>query len=482
MPKSLIEVQKILGWFRTASRFRQLLIAIFALRIVTGIVSVLHPLGGPHQWRQSDTMGVAIRFWSRWVIEPTHAYPLLGAVLQSGDHRGIVNSELPLLPMIAAPAFAFGPEVGRQLAQGIFLSLVLALLWLCHRIWRDIQYKGINGTDLALLVPLFSFAAPFFSKFIPDLLAMLLCFMAIGLIIREPQKISGAAIGLASIGLLLKPTAIITFFPFILTLRDWRQFRPAWFFYVVPIVVAALYFGVFNAWVDTLRDGKVIFRASLRSPWENISSVLSDIGSLASCLNYHLFFPFGFWLMAVLFFIHARKSSNLSARYRWIIELFAIIVLQVAFILIVDGNHAFTHAYYFIGIAPVAAALFLQVWRRLTPSPAAKVLLALLLFGRNFEIGATEMRAIFRPGGTRDHLSECHDLKATHPEVPWRQGLVFRSPGEEYSFLGVCFGERDMSETFQWGFIELENLPHLPAGCEVSDKRTYIALIRCAEF
>lgn len=476
-----------LDFIGSAKSLRRFLLLLLGWRLSLGLISVAFPLGGPHQWRQSDTMGVAMRFWSRWAIEADSSYPLLAAVIQSGDSRGITAAELPLLPMLAAPSFALGPDQGRRGAQAVLLCLVVGLIALNWRIWRSVVVFGIEAADVVLLTPVFSFAAPFLTKFIPDLLAMLLCLAALGLVAKGRSL--GWAIVLATVGLLLKPTSIVTVFPLLLVANQWRKLRPTQLFLVVPFLTAAWFYGPFSSWVDSLRDGRNIFRMSLSPPWTNVQSILSDLDSLGSCLNYHLFFPFGF-LIGGLFLgkgylkIHREKQvpfkrSTGLAKNVGIWGLLCIVVLQIAFVLLADGNHAFTHVYYFMGVAPVAASIFLLVWRRLFPWPPLRILLLLFLLGRNFEIGATEVSTILRPGGIKEFFEECTQLRLSHPEVPWGRGLTFRSPGEEYSLLGLCFGERVMSATAEWGFVELKNLPLIPPECVIVEQREHVGLIRC---
>ncbi len=70
----------------------------------------------PHEWRQTDTMGVAMRYFSRWFLEADRSWPWLPAALSTGHDLGIGPQEFPLLNLLGEPLFALGPLWGKVAA------------------------------------------------------------------------------------------------------------------------------------------------------------------------------------------------------------------------------------------------------------------------------------------------------------------------------------------------------------------------------
>lgn len=68
-------------------------------------------------------------------------------------------------------------------------------------------------------------------------------------------------------------------------------------------------------------------------------------------------------------------------------------------------------------------------------------------------------------------------LRARHPEIPWQQGIVFRSHAPGSPFLGVCFGEREHGKKGKWGFFRKEAT--IPSDCHEIDGTEKIRLVAC---
>jgi hypothetical protein len=177
------------------------------VRCFFACVALFLPLGHPHVWRQMDTLGVSLRYWLRWSVESPSPWPLLPAVLHSGDSSGIMAMEWPLLNIVAAPLFALGPAWGTALARGLVLALNIALLLWNMKIWKGQTPGGIDASRSFRWMPLIGPGLVFFPKFIPDVVAMLFVLAGTGFLYQK--KARGWASLLLLSGLLMKPTSVI---------------------------------------------------------------------------------------------------------------------------------------------------------------------------------------------------------------------------------------------------------------------------------
>src|SRR4051812_35303279 len=98
---------------RSLTRFEKLILTLLALRFGALLFGAFLPLGFPDVWRQITTLGISMRYWSRWNLEPGAEHLLLPAVLDSGDGQGFMPMEFPILNLLTAPFFAMGPYWGR---------------------------------------------------------------------------------------------------------------------------------------------------------------------------------------------------------------------------------------------------------------------------------------------------------------------------------------------------------------------------------
>ena len=84
----------------------QLIFVLVFVKILSAGLHSFSPFVHPHIKRQSDTLGLSLRYWLRWSVEEDQFNPLVPALLSSGDSRGISPTEFPLLNLITAPAFS----------------------------------------------------------------------------------------------------------------------------------------------------------------------------------------------------------------------------------------------------------------------------------------------------------------------------------------------------------------------------------------
>jgi len=73
---------------------KKLILIIFAIRFCGVLIRAFGELTHPHIWRQTDTLGMSMRYYLRFTREigESFSHKLLPAVLQSGDGNGVLPS------------------------------------------------------------------------------------------------------------------------------------------------------------------------------------------------------------------------------------------------------------------------------------------------------------------------------------------------------------------------------------------------------
>lgn len=445
-----------------------LLRARFAILAIAAFL----PFGLPHMHRQSDTLGVSMRYWSRWTVEAASHHPLLPATLVSGDQEGILPTEFPLLNLVTAPCFALGTWTGRYAARLLLLAAVLALTLYNARAWRGRFVDGVDAGRAMLAVPLVSFAMPVVGRFMPDYLAMILVCLAVGL--SWDGKRPSAALALAALGLLVKPTAVTALG--LCLFRPRAAWRASWW---IPgaLAMAGLYYTVGTHAIEALKsvDPALGYAVAPRPPLASLVAFFSSPRELIDLLMKESFFPFGLPIVALFYFLRAWRGTSPPGARLWLL-----LVAQLAAGACLGGVGTFKHSYYFIGMAPTAALLLVGAWD-VAPGAAARAVLGLLFVAKLLDVSWNDVN-VFTPPSSKEANwrleRDCRDLAGKHPELPWRQGYVFRTELESYPLLALCFGERTSSRTAEWGFL----LPTeaLPGDCTVYDRRERVAIVRCA--
>ncbi len=209
------------------------IIALLSLRAVLALTRAFLPPNNPHAHRQTDTLAVSMRYFSRWFLEDNLRQPLLPAVLNAGDAYGIMRMELPLLNLLGAPAFALGPDLGQIAACIIVFTWHALLLFANYRVWRHIQIGNINAGIAVLLLPLLSIGDQYYSRYMPDVTAMSLVLLAIGLSWHRPRLFWSTI--LAAVGMSIKPPAVALFGLLLLRPKWWE-----WLVWPRPWVSIAL--------------------------------------------------------------------------------------------------------------------------------------------------------------------------------------------------------------------------------------------------
>jgi hypothetical protein len=441
------------------------------VRCFFAFVALFLPLGHPHIWRQVDTLGVSLRYWLRWTVESPSPWPLLPAVLHSGDGSGIMAMEWPLLNLLAAPLFGFGPAWGTALARGLVLALNIILVLWNMRIWKGQAPGGIDASRSFRWMPLIGLGLVFFPKFIPDVVAMLIVLAGTGFLYQKKAR-AGASL-LLLFGFLMKPTSVIVLALLLLSPTLIAVLR-----FALPSIAGAfgltvLYYMKGTSWIQSLSGGESLYRVEPQNPWFALREFLSDLPQLADLLLQGLAFYAGLPLLIFLVMI---------GRIRPLVRLWLLLALQVLAIALLDGAHSFQHRYYFMGTLPFICLLLQAALDDLKVSKQGRPIrwaLFLLIAGSGLSQITYEWRPLYLKAPADRFLSfrDCEELKTRLPDWPWNQALVFRTTPRPYPLVGLCFGERVGSDQSAFGlFVDSDPLPN---ACKEVQRAGHVIAASC---
>ena len=477
--------------------FQRILIILFLIRALAAFIYCFLPFDMPHVVRQTDTLAVSIRYWSRWAYEPNLGNQFIPAVLNSGASYGYMPSEFPFMTIITAPFFYFGPYWGKVLACLFIWLIVFTLTLINLKIWRNIYICGLSAFSAMLLLPMFSFSASISWRFIPDFIAVQLCLVAVGLTWEKNQIIKPFFLTL--VGLLLKPVTIIVF-PLYLTHKNIWQKKSNLIWLVPVTLICYFYYTTGIVYIDKFREIPIFFKVNKDIGISSIIDFFSQFNELVEFLNYHPLFPYGFLIVIFIYSYFSIKNKKLMYFKIWLA-----IVLQILMIATLDGSHSFVHFYYWFGISPSFCLIALGAWKMLEENPnyvktGVKSLLVILFLSRFFEIIYLDVRGISSEKRINSSIPyiDCLTLKNRNSTLPWNTGYVFLSENIGSPFLGVCFGERTnypgekfgnpndlfssklnagFYNNFKYGFFFLNH--QLPTYCKIIDKSGKVVLVAC---
>lgn len=439
--------------------------ALLVFRFLVLAVACFIPLTHPDIIRQADTLGVTLRYWNRWTLEPSSFFPLFPALLNSGDSSGLAPTEFPALNLLLAPAFALGPRYGAVLARfGLWLIVGLLFFWVV-KTWRGKKILHVNASQAFLALPLLSFAAPHVGKFMPDFLAVLLVLLSVGR--AWNHKPNGMTYLVATLGLLIKPTSLVVFG--LLYLSSSKKRSLLWV--LVPVGVALLYYTLGTRFLGSLDVHNNYFYVKPRPPLRSMTEFLADGRGVLSLWFKQLFYPGALFL--ILFGIGWRR---LQRQPHLLGPLWTLVLAQFLIIGALDGAHAHVHRYYFLGIAPAACLIFYDSVVK-TPARWLGLLLLLGLIVHQLERTNIDLKPLWTQHSNPWLEPQCAELKKKHPEFPWNQGYVFRSAPSPNLGLGLCFGEREGSKTSEFGFYPKHS--DLPPVCAPRGETESITLVQC---
>ena len=456
----------------------KVVLGLFGVRFLVLLIASPLPFDFPHIWRQVDTVGVAMRYFSRFAletgVESGNSWLPLPAVLNSGDELGIMRMEFPLLNLMTAPFFAAGPALGKTFATIFVAALYFGLSLLCVKVWKGKKVAGIDAGPAMLLLPIFSISGIYSGKFMPDYLSMVLMILGVGLSWHDerPVKSLGSFL-LCALGMLVKPPAIIVFALFLTAEKPIRRILKASVWAAPAIVVALAYYTAGLKMLAQLEGPTSLFAVQFRDPLMSLLSVLERPREMAAFLFNKPFFPGGMVLVVAFCVLTYWKTKRWPFAALWWVAL-----IQMLAVALLDGEHAFIHNYYYIGCSVTFCLIawgFLQEAKHRLWHWAAFAIAA----GGLFDLSYFDLRG-FLPNKialTSPPFAECSLLRERNPDFPWKQGVVFRSPQEVYPSLGVCFGERQNSKTSSVAFFWADE--GMPFGCREIDRTARIQLARC---
>lgn len=453
------------------------LLALIAFRLMVFALALPLPFDGGHTWRQSDTLGVALRYWLRFSHEPFSFDLLLPAVLNLGDFYGIMPTEFPLLNLLIAPAFYFGPTIGLACAKATFMLLSIGCLLGAAREWRGSKLLGMGGERIALLMAFCGIASAYWLRVMPDFISMILAFWGVGCLWSRTKRPIARGLAILTLALLIKPTSIIVFALLLLASGTWREKSQTIAWLIIPAAIAATYYTVGTAFITTYSDAKGLYKVGMSDIFTNLASFYHHIDQLPELLTAKLLFAPGLPLLAVLLTC-LPKEVALAQRPAW-----AVLILQILAIAAIDGDHAFVHDYYYIGCSPLLAWLTAHTYlacRQQFPQRTAliSVLAALLVALPFLDRSYFNIRAYFSPFAShKPHSYDCQKLIEDLPHLPWRQNYAFRSAPASFPTAGLCFAEREGSAKARYGLYYGQQ--QAPSSCIVIAKRGSTRVVDC---
>ncbi len=459
----------------SAKRDRLVLSSLLGLKLFTAIVACFVPFTLPHVIRQLDTMGVSLRYWLRWTVEPSAPWPLLPAVLTAGETSGITPMEFPLMNLLYAPAFALPIEGARVVAMLAHVAACTALTVWHAWLWRGKKIAGAPADLAAMLLPIVGVSTMFIFRFMPDYLAFILISSAIALSWEKPRPIPSTL--LAGLALLIKPPVIVAAALLLALPRERRSIRAlaGHALWLAPAVIAALlYFKPGLAFIKSVSDYPPYFYTDLRNPLFSLATALARPDMMLALLNKDIFAP-PFALVAVAHFAFwesFRVKANWQGSILWLV-----LALQILGVAALDGTHGFIHAYYYVGTSMTAALIFADLIARSGPRSWFPVLVYLPLVAFHVERALYETRPITGWIDGNGWYRQCQELKARNAEFPWDRGYRFRSEVTQYPELGICFGEIQNATRGDYGFFRIHE--PLQEGCRVEDQTRDLKLVIC---
>ena len=468
-----------------------ILLALF-IKFVVLFIRTFLPFGLPESWRQYDTMGVSLRYWMRWTLE---SFPdtfswfqkyLLPAVLNHGDSFGIVPMEFPILNIITAPFFILGYPYGRTLAFLFIIIIVLVLTIINANVWKGRKIFGMSCYPAFLLMPIMSLGVTWSGKFMPDFISILLVCIGIGLSLKISISSAFLSVISCSIGLLMKPTSIITFMIYfgihhfftmssIKDIKKWLVYRiPATLTVLLSTIISASYYYKVNPWISTYQDIPNLFYLTIQPFQKAMAEAITNASHFFLFWTETAFFLGGVFIIGFILLRYCFQSKNYRPHWAWLA-----MYIQMMVILMITGYQSYSHLYYFLGTLPFCCLLFMKAWYS-TDSKILKHLLSIGLLIPILERASMDLKNYTDPKRKDTTYIECNILKTRNPQLPFNTGYVWRSQPELFPQIGVCFGEEQNSTISRYGLFH-NRAGEIPEKCKVIDKSTNFAITDCLE-
>ena len=455
---------------------------LLGLRLVEGLLQAFFPYSVPHVWRQTDTLGVGIRYAQRWV-EGSGGWDFwLPSVLNASTSLGIMPMEFPLYNFLLAFGYFLNWEDGARYASLLTYAWGLLLwggiLW----VWRKHRILGMPAARIWLLLPILGQSWIYWFKVMPDFTAMAFVLIACGYAWEDEWHGKWLALCFAALGLLIKPPVCIGLALLLLGNKKYKLVRH------IPWILASLCvtMAYYTKGLDFIRlymeGDRELFAVQLHTPWSQWVSLLTAWKEILLFFYDGMLFPGGLFCLLLLYGQPHPAAQSMK-------KVGLVLLLQFIAIVSLDGGHSFTHRYYYIGMSPLLCVgvylTFSSLWVRWNPTRVQLVyvwVFGVLWLGALIDRFGQDLLPVWQEHSARHKFppfSQCRILRQRHPEFPWQQGAHFRSDAEIYPLLGVCFGERQGGKQGAWGFYWIDTI--IPVGCREIDKTEAVKLVQCEE-
>jgi 4-amino-4-deoxy-L-arabinose transferase-like glycosyltransferase len=341
------------------------ILLIMGVAVALRLLYITAPLLDAHRWRQVDTASIARTFYEE------RFNPLRPEANWGGAH-GAVESEFPLLPMLAALLYSvFGPD--EMWGRLIVVVFSVGSVWLTYVLGTQLldDAGGLAAATLVAVSP----AAVFYGRaFMPD--SLMICFSLAALVgfvrhattgATRPLVVASVALGLT---ILVKLPGILVLAPVAAVLwhvrgRQALGDRRLWLAVAVPVAVAAAwYWHAYQIYLETGLTFGVIGTTKTypafvaTSEWTTAFSKWSSVELLTTTPLYDL-------MLSRLYFLHltppgfalALVGLVLWRAKKWRVVVDAWLAAMVAFILVAGAGHM-GHDYYQLPLVPIFALYF----------------------------------------------------------------------------------------------------------------------------
>lgn len=418
---------------------------------------VFAPFSLPHVFRQTDTMSVSLRYYSRWFLESEQHLLWAPAVLTSGDKYGLVGMEFPFLNIFTAWPFVFDIYWARGFAFAMYLLVASGLTLYTYHKWKNIEWQGIPLKLGVLIYCLVGISSTYVGKFMPDYLAFSFVMLSIPYFIQNKYFKFG---GLFVLGCLIKPTAIAALSVLFLLVPLGALIKRSYWIIAGIVIVLIWYKGVVP-YIIRQSDVEQLFYIQLASPFASLLESLKNTSELSSLLFKRVLPLFILVLGWVYCFIGKHKKALRS--------IFLVMVLNLMFIFMLAGPTTYVHEYYHMGLSFLSSLVFLCLLRE------NKILCSLLMLIVGVRLIQDGVHELKHYGDKRNHYAECEQILTDFPEI--QKDLKIQSSKEPFPKTGLCLGKVQNSINANYGVFYTNDTT--PERCVQLKSYTLFKVAKC---
>lgn len=437
--------------FLFLKKIKIFLILLIILKAIIWIIGAFGFFNLPEIIRQSDTLGVSIKYYITWFqLSNTDIswYKLfLPSVLTSGDNFGISPMEFPILNLLFS-FFGFFGAYHTYVISNIFLILLTLLLtFICYKVWSRVS--TLFEVPI-LFIPLFSLSSDFIFRFMPDYISFILLLISLGLVWKN-NNLRILPIVLASIGLLMKPTSVILWI--IILLKSFRETLKRLWYFIPPLFITLLYYLFGIKYLKSVSDMPyVYFHVEPRNFLKTFQEYFYEPTEVLYLLMNSIFTQFSIIILLIFFIKPKIRLLKLE------LKLFLLLIFQIVVIGILNGKHTFNHNYYLIG-ASFTACLMVHYAVIKTPHKIFLYIFMIFLYFHNLETSYYRLKPLIRG----NILQDCRVLIKSEPRL--NNEIKIRTHYSDIASLGVCMGKIQNSKTARFGVYRKNEV--LPKDCKV---------------